>query len=227
MNNSVSEGKKPLYFGNAPEKKYLIVPSFDTIAYDKKDYAKSSYEIEKFVNTNAVLNRLSYIFNDLVMFMARNGIAFDQISLSTITGIVCSESYYNDLKNMLSDSYSESQIKDLLSKMSSETYSDVVPVSFKVDLDLTGKNDTGIDLNLVSNDVKKKLSEYEVNGLVHFDEFLVGLRELGLNVNSVDGELISYNDYLNMIKENDAYGTWFSVETYYHNRKAQNDGIKL
>ena len=227
MDNMSNETKKPIYFGRTPEKKYLIIPSLDTIAFDKKDYAKSVIELENFVNTEAVLKRLLFIFNDLVLLMARNGIEFDQISLSSSSGIVGSESYYNELKKVISGMHTDFEVQSLLTKLPDETCSDLVPVSFKIDFDLTGKNDNGLNLDLVKPEVEKKLSEYEVNGLVHLNEFLVGLRDLGLTVNSVDGELFSYEDYMNMLKENAGRGTWFSVETYYHNRKAQDDSIKL
>ena len=227
MVNNENNVKKPIYFGSFPEKKYVVVPSLDTLPYDKKDYAKSAVEIEDKVNTESVLRKISILFNDLTFFMARNGIEFDQLSISTITGIVASDKYYDELKSVLSDSYTETQIKGLYSKLKEETYEDVVPVDFKVDLQLTGKNDNGIDYDKLSKDIKTKLNEFKVSGLVHFDQFMVGLRDLGFNVNSTDRELLFYDDYLDMIKENDGYGTWFSVEVYYHNRKAQGDEIKL
>ena len=40
-------------------------------------------------------------------------------------------------------------------------------------------------------------------------------------------EIFNYSDYLNVIREYGGVGTWFSVEVYYHNRKAKNEGIKL
>ena len=145
-----NEVKRPIYFGKDVNKKYVVVHSLDTITYEKKDYGKTYDEIEEFVNTNSVLKRLSYAFNDLTLFMARNGIDFDQLSLSSITGVVCSEGFYNELKDALVNNADQATIDEIYSRLPEESYSDVVPVTFKVDIALTGKDEKGLDFDSLS-----------------------------------------------------------------------------
>lgn len=205
-----------LYFGDNFD--YVIVPNLDVIS--------SSNEVIQGRNVESKVEHLDFyykiieLFNKFILLMIRNGIDFDHVSFCSSSGIVCNKEFYDKFSTS-NDEEKSILMKDLFRSV----YKDVVPVNFSIDFENTGYEGKNLNEMNLNDDLIKQIKSLSVSGLIFYNRFLAEMRDNGLNVVGINGEINNYSDFLMDIVNTNGKGTWFSVENDYNYSNVDNKSI--
>lgn len=187
------------------QRKYVIISAITEKDIMNAKEPVSANEILTQENTNEVVKQCEALIERTVTILTMKGIPFDQITISSQMGLICNTNYIDEWKKFYQESdRSNEKWFDIIKKLGTQIFPEIVPVNFKIDTSLTGTEECEMDsyideAGLSYND----LHIGKVSGIVNWGQFVNQMTALGYNIDFLNYEIgTTFSDYIEAIKQN-------------------------
>ena len=187
-----------------------FIPTFlDPQEFVTKEPARKLKEIKEQSNTEEVVNKCISLIERTMRVLTEKGIEFDQIQLSSATGIFVTPELYgkmykymNDCHNGVMDDEHNLIYFSILNNLKKQVSMEYVPVHFWVNEADTGLEDCSVGDYEYETGIYPEIPRDRVEGIINFPLFIAKMKELGIDVELMEnGDCSSMDDYVLSVQE--------------------------
>lgn len=167
---------------------------------------KSRKEILSLEDTNDMVRSCENVIEKATRLLVSKNICFDNITLASSLGIVCTKEYHENLRKSLSlldeESNSDGEvtfIKLVKNLNENDTLLGIVPLNITLEDVRVGTNSIDFESYLTDDEI----NSLRISGLVNYEKFVTKMIDLGYDVTFLSSSegITDYSSYLEGLKE--------------------------